>query len=334
MTPSGKKTWRVLRLSAETEDRISKDPKLSKFRNLIDGFTDYLVAQRNFSEHTRSGYVSDLKLLLEYLQLQGDSVLPEEFNVEAARGFLAWCRNARKHSEASRARHVAAIRHFFSYLFDNQYISNNPLSGLKAGKIPKRLPRPLAEDEMVRLLNAPSGSFAGARDRAAMEFLYGSGLRISELCGLMFGSLDLQNSNGPCVRVRGKGNKTRVVPLSQVSLRVLAEYLRLREAKTQSKGPKDFIFLGERGKPLEPRTLQRNLKQYLIAAQLDPDLTPHKLRHSFATHLLDHGADIRVIQELLGHESLATTQIYTKVSTTRSAEAYRKAHPRDHMDDK
>jgi site-specific recombinase XerD len=311
---------------------IAKDPKLSKFRNLIDGFTDYLVAQRNFSENTRSSYVSDLKLLLEYLLLQGQSILPEEFDIEAARGFLAWCRTERGHAEASRARHVAAIRHFFAYLLENQYIPSNPLSSFKAGKIPKRLPRPLAEDEMERLLKAPeAGTFAGVRDQAAMEFIYGSGLRISELCGLTFGSLDLANANGPCVRVKGKGSKTRIVPLSQASLRSLAEYLRRREAKTTSKGPKDFIFLGERGKKLEPRALQHNLKGYLITAQLDPELTPHKLRHSFATHLLDHGADIRVIQELLGHESLATTQIYTKVSSSRAAEAYRKAHPRDRM---
>lgn len=122
-----------------------------------------------------------------------------------------------------------------------------------------------------------------------------------------------------------KGKKTRLIPLSRASIASLAEYLQRRGAGK----PKDPIFLGERGDRLLPRILQRNLKGYLIKANLDPDYTPHKLRHSFATHLLDHGADIRVIQELLGHESLATTQIYTKVSQSRAAESYRKAHPRD-----
>lgn len=123
----------------------------------------------------------------------------------------------------------------------------------------------------------------------------------------------------------GKGRKTRIIPISKASLSALAEYLRKRESKSKQSA----IFLGARGERLLPRILQRNLKEYLIKANLDPDYTPHKLRHSFATHMLDHGADLRVIQELLGHESLATTQIYTKVSQSRIAEAYRKSHPRD-----
>jgi site-specific recombinase XerD len=303
---------------------------LVRFESQIDGFVDYLKAERNSSDRTAISYRSDLLLLLEYLATQGENILPQELQSDLARAFLVWCREERGHSDASRARHVAALRHFFGYLLDAKIIAENPIATLKAGKVAKRLPRPIAEEEMERLLKAPDAStLSGLRDRAAMEFIYGSGLRISELCGMMFGSMDLQNSNGPMLRIKGKGKKTRMVPLSQASLRVLAEYLRKRPSTKN--GPKDIIFLGDRGANLEPRTLQRNLKKYLITAGLDPDLTPHKLRHSFATHLLDHGADIRVIQELLGHESLATTQIYTQVSSTRSAEAYRKAHPRDKM---
>lgn len=308
---------------------MTQGSNLIRFAAMVDGFMDYLVAERNFSERTRLSYQSDLRLLLNYLQKQGEDILPQDLTLELARGFLSWCHQERGHSAASRARHVAAVRHFFAYLFENNYLHHNPVAAIKAGKVPRRLPRPLAEDEMARLLKAPDpATLSGIRDRAAMELLYGSGLRISELCGLSFGSLDLENASGPILRVKGKGSKIRLVPMSQASLQSLAAYLR-RRPTSAPKGPRDPIFLGSRGTPLQPRILQRNLKKHLIKAHLDPDYTPHKLRHSFATHLLDHGADIRVIQELLGHESLATTQIYTKVSSSRAAEAYRKAHPRD-----
>jgi len=235
-------------------------------------------------------------------------------------------KTVRHHGDASRARRTSALKHFFRFLVENKRIAMDPISILRSAKLPKTLPRPLSEEELKRLLEAPDpAKDAGLRDRTALEFIYGSGLRISELCGMTFGSLDLNNENGPCVRITGKGKKTRLVPLSRASIAALAEYLQRRGGGK----PKDSIFLGERGNRLLPRILQRNLKGYLIKAQLDPDYTPHKLRHSFATHLLDHGADIRVIQELLGHESLATTQIYTKVSQSRAAESYRKAHPRD-----
>jgi integrase/recombinase XerC len=242
------------------------------------------------------------------------------------RAYLAWCKQSQGHSSAIRARRVAALKHFYRFLEENKVIEANPIAIVRAGKLPKTLPRPLAEEEMRRLLEAPDiTTLPGLRDRAALELLYGSGLRISELSSLNFASLDLKNENGPMLRVVGKGSKTRLVPLSRASMMALAEYLRKRGTGT----PKEPIFLGDRGQRLVPRILQLNLKKYLLKANLDPDYTPHKLRHSFATHLLDHGADIRVIQELLGHASLATTQIYTKVSASRSSEVYRKSHPRD-----
>ena len=326
--------WTIKYMATEDEDFIRSQPGLSAFRRHLDEFSDYLLAERNFSERTKQSYFEDLCLLLLYFSSQRRDISPKDFTVEEARGFLVWCREFKQHSEASRARHVSAIKHFFRFLVDSKVLDFNPIDSLKSGKVPKRLPKPLAEDEMRRLLAAPDvSSFGGIRDKACLEFLYGSGLRISELCGLSFASLDIQNSNGPCVRVHGKGNKTRLVPLSQASVAVLAEYLRAKNERFGlQKDPKSFIFLGDRGKPLRPRSFQKNLKKHLIHAGLDPDLTPHKLRHSFATHLLDHGADIRIIQELLGHESLSSTQIYTKVSSSRSSEAYRKAHPRDGMD--
>jgi integrase/recombinase XerC len=321
-----KAVWTVKRLSAGQQQRIAAMPKLGKFTGYLETFGQYLLAERNFSESTKMNYQSDLMLFLDYLADHGLDLEPAELTPEIVRAYLSWCKTERHNGAASRARRTSALKHFYRYLTENKYIAADPISILRSGKQPKTLPRPLSEDELKRLLDAPDpGQESGLRDRAALEFIYGSGLRISELCGMTFGGLDLLNENGPCVRITGKGKKTRLVPLSRASIAALSEYLRKRGAGK----PKDPIFLGERGDRLLPRILQRNLKAYLIKANLDPDYTPHKLRHSFATHLLDHGADIRVIQELLGHESLATTQIYTKVSQSRAAESYRKAHPRD-----
>jgi integrase/recombinase XerC len=321
-----KAAWTVKNISAEQRAAIGSMPKLALFQGRLETFGQYLQAERNFSDSTRLNYLSDLTLFLNYLAGQGLDLEPAELSPEIVRAYLSWCKTERHNGAASRARRTAALKHFYRYLTENKYIAADPISILRSGKQPKTLPRPLSEDELKRLLEAPDpAQDAGLRDRAALEFIYGSGLRISELCGMTFGSLDLLNENGPCVRIVGKGKKTRLVPLSRASIAALSEYLRKRGTGK----PKDAIFLGERGERLLPRILQRNLKAYLIKANLDPDYTPHKLRHSFATHLLDHGADIRVIQELLGHESLATTQIYTKVSQSRAAESYRKAHPRD-----
>jgi integrase/recombinase XerC len=316
----------IKRLSADETARIEKLPKLQEFQRRLAQFATYLLAERNFSESTKISYQSDLLQFLNYLAAHGMDLSPQDLSPEKVREYLAWSRIEKGHQKSSQARRISSLKHFYRFLSENHYIENNPISIIRSAKAAKSLPKPLAESELRRLLDAPEADTeAGLRDRAAMEFIYGSGLRISELCGLNFNSLDLENSMGPCVRVTGKGRKTRIIPVSKASLAALAEYLRKRESKLKL----GAIFLGSRGERLLPRILQRNLKQYLIKANLDPEYTPHKLRHSFATHMLDHGADLRVIQELLGHESLATTQIYTKVSQTRIAESYRKSHPRD-----
>jgi integrase/recombinase XerC len=321
-----KKTWITKHLDGDQLQKIASLPNLSVFRKHLESFGQYLLAERNFSDATKVSYQSDLLLFLSYLADRNLDLAPSELTVEIFRGYLAWSKTTMHHGPAIRARRTSALKHFFRFLSESKLISADPMSLLRSGKRPKSIPRPIAEEELKRLLDAPDPSQeAGLRDRAALELLYGSGLRISELCGLNFNGMDLQNKNGPCVRITGKGMKTRLIPLSRASIAALAEYLQRRGRGK----PKDPIFLGERGDRLVPRILQRNLKGYLIKANLDSDYTPHKLRHSFATHLLDHGADIRVIQELLGHESLATTQIYTKVSQSKSAESYRKAHPRD-----
>jgi integrase/recombinase XerC len=321
-----KRKWFTKCLNEEQRRKIENLAGLRVFLNHLEAFGQYLLAERNYSEATQQAYRSDLLQFLNYLADKQLDLAPADLTPEVVRAYLAWCKSELGHGDASRARRSSALKHFYRFLVENKFIPSDPLSALRSGKQVKSLPRPLSEEALKRLLDAPDpATTVGLRDRAALELLYGSGLRISELCGLNFSSLDLQNENGPSVRVQGKGRKTRLVPLSRASLAALAEYLRRRG----NGKPRDPLFLGTRGERLLPRILQRNLKTYLSKANLDPDYTPHKLRHSFATHLLDHGADIRIIQELLGHESLATTQIYTKVSQSKAAESYRKAHPRD-----
>lgn len=319
-------TWYLKALSLEQAEAVATRPGLRAFRDQLDAFKTYLLTERNLAVNTAKGYSVDLALFLGWLADTGEDLGPAQLDLDHARGFLA--ASAAK-AAATRARRASALKHFSLYLVRSGLLPADPLSTLAGGRRPRRLPRPIAEPELERLLAAPDPSTpAGVRDRALLELLYGSGLRIGEACGLTFGGLDLANGNGPHVRVLGKGSKERVVPVTRAFLAALADYLRAL-GPAGRRAPKDPIFVGRQGKALSPRALQLNLKHYLAKAGLDVGLTPHKLRHSFATHLLDHGADVRQIQELLGHADLGSTQIYTKVSAAGAAEAWRQAHPRN-----
>jgi integrase/recombinase XerD len=309
---------------------IEERPGLAGLQAEVERFGDYLLTERNFSPNTAEAYLTDLSLFLGWAAEQGQDLSIEDLDADWVRSFLA---SGRAWSASTRARRVAALKHFVKFLLKRHRLQADPLSELSSGRQPKRLPRPLSEDEMGRLLAAPGADSPKAlRDRAILELLYGSGLRISEACRLPFKGLDLSNAQGAHVRVRGKGAKERTVPVSQAFLRCLAEYLLRRDPDGPKPKPQDPIFLGNNRKAVASVTIQVNLKRYLLKAGLDSSYTPHKLRHSFATHLLAHGADIRIIQELLGHADLSTTQIYTQVSSAQSADAYRKAHPRDKME--
>lgn len=208
-------------------------------------------------------------------------------------------------------------------------IQNSPLTGIVLPKLPKSLPKFLTEKQIGELLAMPNQAFEDGlisesqflRDSAALEVLYGGGLRISELCGLTLGSIDFATGT---VRVLGKGNKVRVVPVGEVALDAL-QRLKNFLGEHSREAP---LFRGNSGKPIAPATLQRWLKKYLALARLPMDITPHKLRHSCATHMLDHDADLRSVQEQLGHANLSTTQIYTHITLARLKSAYKKAHPR------
>lgn len=234
----------------------------------------------------------------------------------------------RTHARPSVHNRVSAVRAFLADLRERGVIRSSPAAGLSLPKLPRRLPKLFTEGQAAALLEDPEGRAASretpltrAADRAALELLYGGGLRVSELCGLRVGDLDLGSG---LARVMGKGGKERVVPVGEAAAEAVRGYLALRGGP----GRAEPLLLARRGGPAGPRAIQRLLKQRLRAAGLPMDLSPHKLRHACATHLLANGADLRHVQEQLGHASLSTTQIYTHLTLSKLREVHRRAHPR------
>lgn len=318
---------------------IAADPAVAQF-------VHHLHAERNASEHTLSGYLSDIRQFCG--QVWGPAARPpfpwKTPDRYAARRFLASFQKAGL-APATASRKMSSLRSFFRFLVREDLVKDNPFSGLQQPKGRRRLPRVLSQDEVLRLLAAPAqlrretparlrsaaaarfADYATMRDTAILELLYSTGMRIAELCGLTDARLDLLSGTA---LVRGKGKQERFCPIGRPAARALQAALDARDAWLAhlKAGKRGSLFVNRRGGPLTPRSVERSLKQYLAAAGLDPRVTPHVLRHSFATHLLDAGADLRSVQELLGHAGLSTTQIYTHVSVERLKEEYGKAHPR------
>ncbi|GIW71963.1 MAG: tyrosine recombinase XerC [Planctomycetota bacterium] len=291
----------------------------------VNSFLDYLRHERRVSPHTLRGYSRDLLDLAEFLG-HADGLRPHEVDGLAIRGFLAQL-HASGASRATVARKLAAIRSFFRFLVRRGVLSCSPAALVRSPKQPRRLPRYLLEEEVGRLLEAPGPQDAFPdRDRAILELLYSTGMRVSELVGLTIEDLDL--AVGLC-RVRGKGERERLVPIGSVAVAALHTYLvGERRRLLRPERPEPAVFLNRDGTRLSARSVRRALARYRTRSGLPAHVSPHTLRHSFATHLLDRGADLRSVQELLGHESLATTQLYTHVSTERMRESYCAAHPR------
>jgi integrase/recombinase XerC len=228
--------------------------------------------------------------------------------------------------------HISALRAFFRYWMREGRLERNPATGLVLPRLEQALPRFLSEAQVDLLLAMPmrllenggEEAFDAWRDRLALEVLYGAGLRVSELCALTYGQIEFGDGAG-VARVTGKGDKTRLCPLGRVATAVIRKW---RDQFARNTGPADRVLVTRRHEPMGPRQVQKMLKRHLALAGLPMDLSPHKLRHSFATHLLDRGADLRLVQDLLGHASLATTQVYTHVSVARLKDIHRKAHPR------
>jgi integrase/recombinase XerC len=291
--------------------------------SLVAEFLTYLPVERNASALTIRNYGADLATFRAWVEEKTkgkcDWLRLDLFHL---RGYLVHL-TERKLERATIHLKMSALRSYYRWLVRTERLKQNPVVGLTLPKLAKKLPKFLTIQQVEALLDAPlkAGDTAAAwRDKAILEVLYSGGLRIHELVGLNDDDVDVL---GEVARVRGKGKKERLTPLGDPAIKAMQRYLELRGRS--ARGP---LFVNVRGGRLTARSVQRTLKRYLIAANLDPSLTPHKLRHSFATHLLDAGADLRSVQELLGHANIATTQIYTHVTPERLKKVYEKAHPR------
>jgi integrase/recombinase XerC len=296
-----------------------------------EGLADYLrhlALEKNASEYTVKSYREDLTQAVEFFRTRLGSQTPrvEQLTTRLLRAHLAWL-SEQDYARSTIARRLAAVRSWCRFLCRQGTLSNKTALGLRGPRQDRRLPHFVSREDMGRLLETPPvDSPAGLRDRALLETLYSAGLRVSELTGLNVEDVELTEG---MATVRGKGRKERLALLGPQAVEAIQAWLAQRQNLA---GPRAVqqpaIFLNRSGTRLTPRSVGRLLEKYLAQAGLDPRTSPHTLRHSFATHLLDAGADIRGVQELLGHRSLATTQIYTHVSTQRLRESYHKAHPR------
>lgn len=288
---------------------------------LIKNFLSFLETEKNASGHTVKNYGVDLREFREFLQEKS----PEDIHYLDIRGFLAQLKD-KNYSRSSIARKLACIRSFFKYLTRENIIKANPAVDISTPKREKKLPQFLDLQEITHLLEAPAKeNWEGKRDSAILEMLYSSGLRVSELVGLNQDDLDAFSG---LVRVRGKGKKERILPVGQLALKAVQDYTNSRPPRERDHGTKKPLYLNRSGGRLTDRSVRRMILKYARKIALSKDVSPHMLRHSFATHMLDRGADLRSVQELLGHENLSTTQIYTHVTTKRMKEAYDAAHPR------
>ncbi|MBI2338795.1 MAG: tyrosine recombinase XerC [Deltaproteobacteria bacterium] len=297
---------------------------------LITAFETALVHEKNASPHTVKNYVHDLAEFRAYLTgcqpdlIEEGAMAINRINPLVIRSYLSIL--FQKNSPASVARKLSSLRTFFQHWLKNGKINQNPARAIHSPKIPKRLPRFLNVDEIIAMLDSPSeDDFAGRRDKAILELLYSCGLRVSELVGVDLDRLDLENR---LVRVLGKGGKERIVPVGKKAVERVRHYLELRPTVLKADKPTGALFLNRWGRRLTVRSVQRMVDEANRRCGLDKAVSPHVLRHTFATHLLNAGADLRSIQELLGHASLSTTQKYTHVNLDQLMKVYDKAHPK------
>lgn len=290
----------------------------------IDQFHDYLRAEKGASDETLRAYTSDLSLFVEWIAARiGGDLEPGSITLIHLRGFVS--SRFDEDAPATIARRISTLRSFWNFMTRKRFVEDNVAELLRSPKLSRPLKNLMTVDEVFHLLdNSVPDDVLGTRDMAIWEVGYGCGLRVSELVGLDRRDVDLDDG---WLRTIGKGDKERRVPLGRKAAKALRVWLSRRH-ELADESSEDALFLNFRGGRLTARSVRRRLKEHLIRAGLDPSITPHGLRHSFATHLLDSGADLRGIQELLGHESLSTTQRYTHVSMDRLVRAYEDAHPR------
>jgi len=328
---------------------------------IVQEFLNYLKFEKRFSEHTAKCYGADLSQFGEFLIGRSDDgfsadepISLSEIQLEQAgaatavttraepkvdqmllaagtddiRAHLAFL-NEKQYSKATVARKLATLRSFYKFLVKRNQLSSNPVAVVRTPKQEKKLPRFLEYEEVKKLLETPPmDNWLGVRDRAILETLYSTGMRVSELVALNMDDIDFL---GEVVHIRGKGKKERIAPIGSSALQVIQHYMEFRSKRAQSSSNFDpkVLFVNKHGGRLSTRSVRRKMDKYLKMAGLDPAISPHTLRHSFATHMLNNGADLRSVQELLGHHSLSTTQVYTHLTTRKLKEVYEDAHPRE-----
>jgi tyrosine recombinase XerC len=300
-------------------------------RNEVGDFLDYLTYEKNASINTVEAYRDDLESFVsflsnDYLTLSRESLDLTTLDHLAIRSYLAHL-NRRQLSRSTTARHLSALRSFFRFLVREGVVSNNPARTVATPKKEKYLPAVLQSSDIAALFEQPDISKPlGLRDRAWLELLYASGLRVSELVGIDLEHMELR---ARLLRVRGKGSKERIVPFGSKAEEAIRAWLEVRGTLLrESHDEEEPLFVNHRGQRITTRSIARLLDKYVTAAALKSGISPHTLRHSFATHLLNAGADLRTIQELLGHVSLSTTQKYTHLNDWKLIEVYKKSHPK------
>ena len=339
---------------------VTKNGMIMQEYPIIKEFLEYLNYEKHFSHHTVKCYNADLLQFAGYL-LERNSVSREEFSGDAVvhlpagdhanetgsatsvavdtntklvqadvaciRAYLAYL-NEQNYSKATVARKLATLRSFYKFMVRRGRVESSPVTSIRTPKQEKRLPRCLGVEQINILLNCPdTNTMLGARDRAILETLYSSGLRVSELVGLNLSDVDFL---GESLFLRGKGKKERLTPVGASALQSIQRYLTFRDSHPRKQDfDQQALFINKHGQRLSTRSVRRKLDKYLLKSGLDPKISPHTLRHSFATHMLNNGADLRVVQELLGHQSLSTTQIYTHLTTNRMKKEYDNSHPRN-----
>ncbi|HEX8322301.1 MAG TPA: tyrosine recombinase XerC [Tepidisphaeraceae bacterium] len=309
-------------------------------------FLDYLKHERHFSDYTVRSYGADLWQFGQFIGGQIGTAFASAVHVGDAsetlcakfvrcetalvREFLAYLA-AQNYTKSTTARKLATLRSFYKFVIRRGLVTASPLTSIRTPKQERRLPKCLDLEQVQKLLDAPGeGDILALRDKAMLEVLYSSGIRVSELVELETTDIDLTEG---ILRVRGKGRKDRLTPIGSQAIMACKKYFIARQADPKmNTADAARVFLNKHGESLSTRSVRRKLDKYLGMAGLDPGISPHTLRHSFATHLLNNGADLRSVQELLGHQSLSTTQVYTHLTTKRMKDVYDNAHPRAHSD--
>jgi len=295
--------------------------------NWIKEFIQYLKEEKNLSLNTVKSYNSDIKGFFSYTKSKNVKDI-RKIDYPFIREYLCFLKEQKiKEQELKKstlARKVAVLRSFFHYLYLKKHTPSFSLAALRGPKLGKKIPSFLEEEEVKKLLNSTEGdNFFHCRDKAILEVLYATGIRVKELTGLNIDNVDLEEE---VVKVKGKGGKERMIPLGSYAIKALNLYLEKRRQKERTEAK--ALFLNRSGERLSDRSVRKKLNKYLNLANIVKSASPHTLRHSFATHLLNRGADLRSVQELLGHERLSTTQIYTHITPKRLKEVYQKTHPR------